>query len=67
VKLKVIIHKAEEGGLWAEVPALPGCVAQAETMDELIPNIYDAVEGCLSVEIEPGSIGENDKLIELAV
>jgi len=46
MKLKVIIHTAEEGGLWAEVPALPGCVTQAETMEELIPNIYEAVEGC---------------------
>ncbi len=65
MKLKVIIHKAEEGGLWAEIPALPGCVTQAENMEELIPNIYEAVEGCLSVDIEP-SIGKNDKLIELA-
>ncbi len=67
MKLKVIIHAAEEGGLWAEIPALPGCVTQAETMEELIPNIYEAVEGCLSVDIEPSSIGENDKLLELAV
>ncbi len=67
MKLKVIIHKAEEGGLWAEIPALPGCVTQAETMEELIPNIYEAVEGCLSVEIEPASLGLNDKILELAV
>ncbi|MDQ2718649.1 MAG: type II toxin-antitoxin system HicB family antitoxin [Bacteroidota bacterium] len=67
MKLKVIIHKAEEGGLWAEIPALPGCVTQAETMEELIPNIYEAVEGCLSFDIEPELIGENDKLLELAV
>lgn len=67
MKLKVIIHKAEEGGLWAEIPALPGCVTQAETIEELIPNIYEAVEGCLSIEIEPNLIGENDKLLELAV
>ncbi len=53
MKLKVIIHHAEEGGLWAEVPELPGCVTQAETMEELIPNIYEAVEGCLSVDIKP--------------
>lgn len=56
IKLKIIIHKAEEGGLWAEVPALPGCVTQAETLEELIPNIYKAVEGCLSAEIEPALI-----------
>ena len=67
MKLKVIIHRAEEGGLWAEVPALPGCVTQAETMEELIPNIYEAVEGCLSVDIEPSSIDEHSKLMEIAV
>lgn len=67
MKIKVIIHKADEGGLWAEVPATPGCVTQAETMDELITNIYEAVEGWLAVDVEPDSIGENDKLLELAV
>jgi predicted RNase H-like HicB family nuclease len=67
MKLKVIIHTAEEGGLWAEIPALPGCVTQAETIEELIPNIYEAVEGCLNVEIEPDSIGIHDKVLELAV
>ena len=67
MKIKVIIHTAEEGGLWAEVPALPGCVTQAETMEELITNIYEAVEGCLMVEIEPASIGVHDKVLELAV
>ncbi len=67
MKLKVIIHTAEEGGLWAEIPALPGCVTQAETMEELISNIHEAVEGCLMVEIEPDSIGANDRVLELAV
>jgi len=67
MKLKVIIHEAEEGGYWAAIPAIPGCVTQAETMAELIPNIHEAVEGCLSVEIEPSLKDENSKLIELAV
>ena len=50
IKLKVIIHEAEEGGYWAEVPAIPGCATQGDTFDELLRNIYEAVEGCLSVE-----------------
>ncbi len=29
----LVIHSADEGGYWAEVPALPGCFAQAETLD----------------------------------
>lgn len=53
MNLKATIHEAEEGGLWAEIPALIVCVTQAETIEELIPNIYESVEGCLSIDIEP--------------
>ncbi|MBK9255391.1 MAG: type II toxin-antitoxin system HicB family antitoxin [Saprospiraceae bacterium] len=52
MKVKVIIHEAAEGGYWAEVPAVEGCMTQGETFDELLHNIYEAVEGCLSVDIE---------------
>jgi predicted RNase H-like HicB family nuclease len=48
--LKAIVHTAEEGGFWAEVPALPGCVTQGETMEEITQNLREAVEGWLSVE-----------------
>jgi predicted RNase H-like HicB family nuclease len=50
MKLKVIIHQAEEGGFWAEVPAIPGCATQGDTFEELLQNIYEAVEGCLSID-----------------
>lgn len=49
MKLKIIIHKAEEGGYWAEVPAIVGCATQGDTFEELLENIYEAIEGCLSV------------------
>lgn len=49
MKIKVIIHEAEEGGFWAEVPSIPGCATQGETMEELLCTIQEAVEGCLSV------------------
>ncbi len=52
MKLKVIIHNAEEGGFWAEVPSIPGCVTEGDTFAELLENVYEAVEGCLSVEIQ---------------
>ena len=45
------MHEAEEGGYWAEVPALPGCATQAETFEELLQNLYEAIEGCLSMAI----------------
>lgn len=49
MKMKIIVHPAEEGGFWAEVPALPGCYSQGETMDELRANIREAAEGWLAV------------------
>ena len=47
MKIKVVVHEAEEGGFWAEVPAIPGCATQGETMDELMRNLHEAIEGCL--------------------
>jgi predicted RNase H-like HicB family nuclease len=48
LKIKVIVHEAEEGGYWADVPAIPGCATQGETVEELMKNVQEAVEGCLS-------------------
>lgn len=45
--MTVVIHDAEEGGFWAEVPALPGCVTEGDTHEELLANLREAVEGCL--------------------
>jgi predicted RNase H-like HicB family nuclease len=67
VKLKVIVHEAEEGGYWAEVPAILGCATQGETFEELLQNLYEAIEACLSVDLEQIQILENDKVLEIAV
>lgn len=67
MKLKVVIREAEKGGLWAEVPASPGCVTQGDTFGELPSNIYEAVEGCLSVENQEVPLPGTDRFIEIAV
>jgi predicted RNase H-like HicB family nuclease len=67
MKIKVVIHEAEEGGFWAEVPSIPGCATQGDTFDELLKNIYEAVEGCLSVDVEDIAVSDRDKLMEIAV
>ncbi len=67
MKLKVIVHPAEEGGYWAEVPAIPGCATQGETFEELLQNLYEAVEGCLSVAIEAPPVTAQDRVMEIAV
>lgn len=67
MKLKVVVHEAEEGGFWAEVPAIPGCATQGETFEELLTNIYDAVEACLSVDVAPIDAAKGDRILEIAV
>ena len=47
-EFNVVVHRAEEGGFWAEVPAFPGCVTQGETLREIKKNIQEAIETCLS-------------------
>lgn len=67
MKLKVVIHEAEEGGYWAEVPAIPGCATQGNSFEELLHNIYEAVEACLSVDIENVDVVGKHKIMEIAV
>ena len=68
MKLKVVIHEAEEGGFWAEVPSIPGCATQGETFEELLKNIYEAVEGYLSVDIKPfDPMDTKARILEIAV
>jgi predicted RNase H-like HicB family nuclease len=67
MKLKVIVHEAEKGGYWAEVPVIPGCATQGETFEELLENLYEAVEGCLSVDVRDIPVSATDKVLEIAV
>ena len=67
MQIRAIVHKAEEGGYWAEVPSIPGCATQGETMEEIEANIREAIEGCLSVEIEKDGLLMDDQVIELAL
>ncbi|MCB1238040.1 MAG: type II toxin-antitoxin system HicB family antitoxin [Verrucomicrobiae bacterium] len=68
MNLTAIIHEAEEGGFWAEVPALPGCVTQGETREELESNLREAIEAWLTAG-EEGLITETpgQQLLEVAV
>ena len=47
MKYPIIITEADEGGFWAEVPQLPGCVSQGETIAELKTNLRQAIAGYL--------------------
>jgi predicted RNase H-like HicB family nuclease len=65
LKIKVVVHEAEEGGFWAEVPAIPGCATQGDTLEELMKNVHEAVEGSLSVEVEEPKRTDKDKVLEI--
>lgn len=52
MEFRAVVYKAEEGGYWAEVPVLPGCATQGESLDEILVNLRDAVEGWLAVDLE---------------
>ena len=67
MKIKVIVHEAEEGGYWAEVPAIPGCATQGENFEELLTNLYEAVEACLTVDLAEVEVTAQDKVMEIAV
>ena len=67
MKIKVVVHEAEEGGYWAEVPSIPGCATQGETFEELLKNLYEAVEGCLSVDVSAPKATGKDRVIEIIV
>ncbi len=66
MKLKAIVHEAEEGGYWAEVPALPGCVTEGENMEELLRNLREAIEGWLAVDVATGD-SDNQTVVEIAI
>lgn len=65
--IRAIIHNAEEGGYWAEVPTIPGCATEGETMEELVANLRDAISGCLSVPVGEPLGDPSDQVLEIAV
>ena len=63
MKRKVVVHEAEEGGRWAEVPAVPGC----SSFEELLNNLYEAVEGCMSVDVGEIADSSAGRVVGIAV
>ena len=67
-RFTTVIHEDPEGGFWAEVPVLPGCYSQGETIDELMDNVREAITGVLEVMKEQGKRPEsNIQILDIAV
>lgn len=60
---KAVVHEEAEGGYWAEVPELPGCFTQGETLDALYQNLLEAIACHLDVDMSSVRVG----LLEMAV
>ncbi len=67
MKLTVIVHEAIEGGYWAEVPAIPGCATEGDSWDEMMSNLHEAIEGCLSVDLSQLVVDEKSQVLEIAI
>lgn len=67
MKIRAIIHPAEEGGYWAEVPALPGCITEGDTIKEVTANLKDAIEGWLDIANNQNPLESIAKIVEIAV
>jgi predicted RNase H-like HicB family nuclease len=67
MKLKIVVHEAEEGGFWAEVPAIPGCASEGDTWEDLMRNIREAIEGCLAVDVAEPVAGDKNQVVEIVL
>ena len=65
---QVVVHSEPTGGYWGEVPALPGCYSQGETVEELMANLREAISGVLDVmQSEGRAVDSEVQILELAV
>jgi predicted RNase H-like HicB family nuclease len=61
-----VIHPAEEGGYWAEVPALDGCFVQGDTVEELLEDAPNAIASHLDALLKNGQAAPSDGRIIVA-
>lgn len=60
-----VVHEADEGGLWAEVPAIAGHATEGDTLEELPTNLHEAIEGCMSVDAAHFTTGAHDRVMDI--
>lgn len=51
---KVVLYPAEEGGYAIEIPELPGCISQGQTLEEAYEMIQDAKKGWFDIALQDG-------------
>ena len=65
----VIVHEAEEGGYWTEVPALPGAGSQGETVEEALEMTKESIAMIIDALREDGKpvAEEKDIIVKVVV
>ena len=56
----VVVHQADEGGFWVEVPALPGCYSQGESVQGALENVMEAISLYLETLRDEGRKAPHD-------
>jgi predicted RNase H-like HicB family nuclease len=64
-EFRIVIHKAEEGGYYAECPLLRGCYTQGETLEETKINMREAIELYLEGTPIPKDVIEETLTLEV--
>lgn len=67
MKRIAVLHPAIEGGYWAEIPSLPGCISEGDTWDETVANISEAALGWIDVATERAQLNVGSQLVEVEV
>ena len=62
ISYRALVHPEEEGGYWAEIPDLPGCFTQGDTLDEIYHNLAEAIAAHLDLDTDSIRVG----LLEIA-
>ena len=68
MKYRVLIEQDEDGAFIAEVPSLPGCLAQGETRPDALNNIREAIASYLESLRQHGEAtppGVQDEFVEV--
>jgi predicted RNase H-like HicB family nuclease len=66
VRLRIVYEPSDEGGYTADVPALPGCISEGDTLEEARRHIREAIDLYLEpIEDEP--LADGVVVEELAV
>ena len=52
IQFPLRVHKAEEGGYWAEFPDLAGCITEGDTLEETLENAQEALSAWIASRFE---------------